>query len=101
MVQQALEVNELNSFDLVYGVTGDDRKNYLVDLRCETFSCKYFAIDKYSCVHAVAVSNKCFKQDGCPYDMHDLFTFCSPYYLRNVWGMAYRTTIYSVLHMSK
>ncbi|CAN6882703.1 unnamed protein product [Brassica oleracea] len=32
----------------------------------------------------VAVSNKCFKQDGCPYDMHDLFTFCSPYYLRNI-----------------
>lgn len=104
MVQQAnegncfytLEVAELNSFDLVYGVTEDDNKNYFVDLRCETCSCKYFDIDKYPCVHAVAASNKCFKQDGCPYDMRDLFAFCSPCYLTNVWGMAYRRTIYQV-----
>ncbi|CAN6998114.1 unnamed protein product [Brassica rapa subsp. trilocularis] len=31
-----------------------------------------------------AASNKCFKQDGCPYDMRDLFAFCSPCYLTNI-----------------
>ena len=100
-VAATLEVTELNSFDLVYGVIGDDGKNYLVDLKRETCSCKYFDIDKYPCVHAVAASNKFFKQDDCQYDMRDLFVLCSPYYLMNVWGMAYRRTIYPVPHMSE
>lgn len=100
-VVATLEVTELNSFDLVYGVFGDEDKNYLVDLRRGTCSCKYFDIDIYPCAHAVAATNKCFKQNGCPYDMCDLFAFCSSYYLMNVCGMTYRRTIYPVPHMSK
>ena len=49
-----LKVTELNIFEGHYNVLGEDGHGYLVDLSNRTCYCRYFDIDRYPCVHALA-----------------------------------------------
>ncbi|XP_019096500.1 PREDICTED: uncharacterized protein LOC109130874 [Camelina sativa] len=49
---EKLNVIELNGFELEYNVIDSDGKPYLVKLRLRSCSCRFFDIQKYSCVHA-------------------------------------------------
>ncbi|XP_013608134.1 PREDICTED: uncharacterized protein LOC106314873 [Brassica oleracea var. oleracea] len=49
-----LKVTELNTFEGHYNVLGEDGHGYLVDLSNRTCYCRYFDIDRYPCVHALA-----------------------------------------------
>ncbi|XP_013646000.2 uncharacterized protein LOC106404364 [Brassica napus] len=49
-----LKVTELNTFEGHYNVLSEDGHGYLVDLSNRTCYCRYFDIDRYPCVHALA-----------------------------------------------
>ncbi|XP_033134331.1 uncharacterized protein LOC117127779 [Brassica rapa] len=86
-----LKVTELNTFEGHYNVLGEDGHGYLVDLSNRTCYCRYFDIDRYPCVHALAA----IMARG---EMVE--HYCSRYYWMEQWTLAYYRTIYPVPHHS-
>ncbi|XP_024009264.1 uncharacterized protein LOC112084374 [Eutrema salsugineum] len=83
-----------------YSVLGLDGINYTVSLKNKTFSCKLFDIDKYPCVHALAVLEAYMKRPNKEVDIN-VEDLCSMYYLTEQWAFAYNRTIYHVPHKSQ
>lgn len=92
---KSLGVIELNSFLLEYKVNGADGKGYVVDLKKKSCSCNHFDIDRYPCVHAIAVIDWVTEHTGVPIDIRE---YCSKYYWTEQWVLAYYRTVYPVPH---
>ncbi|XP_023641958.1 uncharacterized protein LOC111831561 [Capsella rubella] len=94
-VAEKLKVTELNSFELQYNVIDNDGKPYLVNLVMRSCGCRFFDIQKYPCVHALAALIEYLKTKDRTRDiqMHEL---CSRYYWTELWAMAYYQTIFLV-----
>ncbi|XP_073119754.1 uncharacterized protein [Henckelia pumila] len=83
-VSQRLKASQLNAFE--YQVFGDG-KNEVVNLSDKSCSCRVFQVDKLPYAHAIA---------AIYFAKLDLYDFCSPYYLSQMWALAYAGTIYLV-----
>ncbi|XP_010451597.1 PREDICTED: uncharacterized protein LOC104733742 [Camelina sativa] len=95
---EKLKVIELNGFELEYNVIDSDGKPYLVKLRLRSCSCRFFDIQKYPCVHALASFITYQKYGGKDFELHEL---CSKYYWTELWAIAYCRTIYLVPDKSR
>ncbi|XP_010425957.1 PREDICTED: uncharacterized protein LOC104710991 [Camelina sativa] len=95
---EKLKVIELNGFELEYNVIDSDGKPYLVKLRLRSCSCRFFDIQKYPCVHALASFITFQKYGGKDIELHEL---CSKYYWTELWAIAYCRTIYLVPDKSR
>ncbi|XP_010507176.1 PREDICTED: uncharacterized protein LOC104783758 [Camelina sativa] len=96
-----LPVTELNTFQLEYIVIGRDGKTCVVDLRHKSCSCRYFDLDKYPCVHAIAAAMNLLQQEGRTAEVSDLYDLCTKYYLVELWILGYVRRIYLVPHKSE
>ncbi|XP_023634078.1 uncharacterized protein LOC111829361 [Capsella rubella] len=94
-VAEKLKMTELNTFELQYNVIDNDGKPYLVNFLMRSCGCRFFDIQKYPCVHALAAFIEYLKTKDRTRDiqMHEL---CSRYYWTELWAMAYYLTIFLV-----
>ncbi|XP_024006566.1 uncharacterized protein LOC112083073 [Eutrema salsugineum] len=94
------KVTELNSFLLEYAVVSGDGKTYLVNLKTKSCSCRCFDIDKYPCVHALAVVRIFMDREDRSEDIYS-YDLCLKYYTTKLWALAYARTVYPVTHRSQ
>ncbi|XP_024016720.1 uncharacterized protein LOC112090220 [Eutrema salsugineum] len=100
ILSKSLNVTELNSFLLKYAVVSGDGKTYLMNLKTKSCSCRWFDIDKYPCVHALAAVRIFMAREDRSEDIHS-YDLCSKYYTTELWALAYARTIYPVPHRSQ
>ncbi|XP_024009129.1 uncharacterized protein LOC112084159 [Eutrema salsugineum] len=99
-IAQSLNVTELNSILVEYAVVRGDGKTYLVNLKTKSCSCRWFDIDKYPCVHALATVTIFMAREDRSEDIHS-YDLCSKYYTTELWALAYARTVYPVPHRSQ
>ncbi|CAA7048597.1 unnamed protein product [Microthlaspi erraticum] len=95
-----LKVKELNWFERLYDVIAKtdagEARHYTVNLLSKSCSCRFFDIQKYPWVHALAafIEFKATNEDrDRDIQVHEL---CSIYYWVETWQLAYYRTVYLV-----
>ncbi|XP_010531605.1 PREDICTED: uncharacterized protein LOC104807875 [Tarenaya hassleriana] len=90
---KAFSIREINRNWKEYEVTEDNGKTYFVDLGKKCCDCKVWDVDKYPCSHAI----KALHEHG---DKEKLLEYCSSYYTRATWELAYVDSVYPVSDIS-